>query len=178
MIHGRLHTLPAVYSPVTLNVPSRPFSYAMGPSVVGRGLHALALCWCMCVGLRHPKAGNAVPGCHMPCVPPIIRPVRCHGTLLTPASFSFLSSLSFALSAGHSAILSNDVALWGRNGAGGRAACPPRACRTWAAYASGVRGVVVHNSAVCRCPPHLVLLWTMLLEHAGRCHLTSSLLLT
>jgi hypothetical protein len=95
-----------------------------------------------------------------------------------PASFSFLSSPSFALSAGHSAILGNDAALWGRNGAGGRAACPPRARRTWAAYAPGVRGVVVRNSAVCRCPPHLALLWTMLLEHAGRCHLTSHLSLS
>jgi hypothetical protein len=91
MVHGGLHTLPAVSSPVTLNAPSWPFSYAMGPSVVGRGLHALALCWCTCVGLWHPKAGNAVPGCHMPRVPHIIRPVRCRGTLLTPLPLSHSS---------------------------------------------------------------------------------------
>jgi hypothetical protein len=76
---------------VTLNAPSWPFSYAVGPSAVGRGLHALALCWCMCVGLRHPKAGNAVPGCHMPRVPPIIWLVRCCGALLTPLPLSHSS---------------------------------------------------------------------------------------
>jgi hypothetical protein len=37
MVHGRLHTLPAVSSPVTLNALSWPFSYAVGPSVVGWG---------------------------------------------------------------------------------------------------------------------------------------------
>jgi hypothetical protein len=91
MVHGGLHILPTVPSPVTLNVPSWPFLYAMGPSVVGRGLHALVLCWCMCVGLWHPKAGNAIPGCYMPCALPIIQPVRCHGALLTPLPLSHSS---------------------------------------------------------------------------------------
>jgi hypothetical protein len=39
MVHGGLHTLPAVSSLVMLNALSWPFSYAVGPSVVGRGLH-------------------------------------------------------------------------------------------------------------------------------------------
>jgi hypothetical protein len=67
MVHGGLHTLPAVSSPVTLNVLSCPFSYAVGPSVVGRGLHALALCWCMCVGRllssRFAAMAHSLPPC-------------------------------------------------------------------------------------------------------------------
>jgi hypothetical protein len=34
LTHGGLYTLPAVSSLVMLNMPSWPFSYAMGPSVV------------------------------------------------------------------------------------------------------------------------------------------------
>jgi hypothetical protein len=124
-----------------------------GPWSSRPGVMLVYVCW-----TAAPKAGNAVPGCHMPRVPPIIWPVRCRGTLLTPpASFSFLSSPSFALSAGHSAIVGNDVALWGRNGAGGRAACPPRARRTWAAYAPGVSGVVIRNSALLISSPNATL---------------------
>jgi hypothetical protein len=87
MVHGGLHTLPAVSSLVTLNMPSWPFLYTMGPSVVGCGLHALALCRCMCVGLWHPKAGNTVPGCHMPHVPPVISQFAAVAHSLPPCLF-------------------------------------------------------------------------------------------
>jgi hypothetical protein len=136
MVYGGLHTLPAVSSPVTLNAPSWPFSYAVGPSVVAvvfTPWRYAGVCVLDCGTL---KLGTLYQGVapRTAYYPAGSLPWR---TPYPPASFSFLSSPSFLLSAGHSAILGNDVVLWGRNGAGGRAACPPWAHRTWAAYAPG-----------------------------------------